>query len=74
MLWQIPGGHLQLTNGIDTRNNHAATAPDYFFGDKHLAGGLTNIKAYIQAITLPTGSYNCQGDACQAPGRGLHDP
>ena len=65
MLWQIPSGHLQLTNGIDTRDNHAATAPDYFFGDTQLDAGLTNIKSYIQAITLPAGVYNCQDEGCQ---------
>lgn len=59
MLWQIPGGHLQLQDGIDLRQNHASTAPDYFFGDEELANGLTNIKRYITDITLPDSAYNC---------------
>lgn len=47
MLWQIPGGHLQITNDIDTRDDHASTAPDYFLGDTNLAAQLSNVKPYI---------------------------
>lgn len=59
MLWQIPGGHLQLQNGVDLRENHASTAPHYFFGDIELDYGLTNIKSYITDIVLPDSAYNC---------------
>ncbi|HJO95447.1 MAG TPA: glycosyl hydrolase family 18 protein [Victivallales bacterium] len=57
MLWQIPGGHLQIEGGIDTRENHAATAPNYFFGDTKLQPDLSNVKSYITSIALP-GIYN----------------
>ncbi len=50
MLWQIPGGHLQMNNDIDTRNDHASTAPDYFLGDKNLNFG--KLKSYIATATL----------------------
>lgn len=53
MLWQIPGGHLQIEGGVDTRETHAATAPNYFFGDTKLLPDLSNVKPYITSITLP---------------------
>lgn len=51
MLWQIPGGHLQIQGGIDTRESHGSTAPNYFFGDGWLEPDLSNLKAYIPQET-----------------------
>lgn len=58
MLWQIPGGHLQI-NGetLDTRNNNGSTAPDYFFGDTMLAPDLSNIKDYIKNANFIPANY-----------------
>lgn len=47
MLWQIPGGHLQVTADIDTRCDHGSTEADYFLGDSNLAAGLKNLQSYI---------------------------
>lgn len=57
MLWQIPGGHLQLTNDIDQRNDHASTAPNYFLGDTNLNQQLNNVASYIAKSTLTPASY-----------------
>jgi len=43
---------------------YTRTAPDYFFGYTQLASGLTNIKAYIQSILLPSSIYACSGLYC----------
>jgi hypothetical protein len=55
MLWQIPGGHLQVVGDIDTRGTHASTSPDYFFGDSY--NPLNNLQAYITNLTLPVNIY-----------------
>lgn len=55
MLWQIPGGHLQTINDIDTRNSNASTESDFFFGDT--VNPLSNLKSYITSIQLPTSPY-----------------
>lgn len=55
MLWQIPGGHLQQTNDIDTRVNHASTEPDFFFGNT--TNPLLNLKSYITNLTLTSSIY-----------------
>ncbi len=47
MLWQLPGGHLQIDGDVDTRTSNGATAPVYFFGDENLDINLTNLKSYI---------------------------
>ncbi len=47
MLFQIPGGHMQVKNDRDTRNDHGSTAPDYIFGDDSLASDLSNVEDYI---------------------------
>jgi len=52
MLWQIPGGHLQTVGGVDPRELHGDTAPDYFFGDPDLASDLSNVKSYIPQSSL----------------------
>lgn len=58
MLWQIPGGHMQLTSGdIDTRENHASTEPDYFFGDSKLLPDLSNVKPYFLNLAMPIDPY-----------------
>lgn len=57
MLWQIPGGHLQITNDADPRDDHASTEPDYFFGDNKLAADLKNLKPYIDG-PLNANTYN----------------
>ena len=62
MLWQIPGGHMQTQNGVDTRNSHASTGPDYFFGNTDVSIDLSNIKSYISDIILPTSAYKCGND------------
>lgn len=68
MLWQIPGGHLQIVGDVDKRSSHASTAPDYFFGAPDLQStpqsGITNLKPYINAITLKDSIYNCQQTGC----------
>lgn len=55
MLWQIPGGHLQQNNDVDTRTTHASNEPDFFFGDT--SNPLNNLKAWISGIPLPTAIY-----------------
>lgn len=55
MLWQIPGGHLQVTNDINTRVNHASTEPDFFFGDA--ANPLPNLQSFITNTALPASIY-----------------
>lgn len=66
MLWQIPGGHLQLQNDVDTRNGHGATAPDYFLGStSRLHTNLDNLRNDIASINLPKAIYNCQNETCQ---------
>jgi hypothetical protein len=55
MLWQIPGGHLQIKNDVDTRNEHGSTEPDFFFGD--MQNPIPNLKPYITNISLPASIY-----------------
>jgi hypothetical protein len=55
MLWQIPGGHLQQVNDVDTTLNVGSTSPDYFFGDSY--NPLSNLMAYIANTTLPQSIY-----------------
>jgi hypothetical protein len=52
MLWQIPGGHLQVSGDLDSRDDHAATAPSYFFGDTNLNDSLSNLKSYISSYSI----------------------
>lgn len=47
MLWQIPGGHLQVIGDMDTRDDHASSASSYFLGDTNLDSKLSNVKNYI---------------------------
>ena len=61
MLWQIPGGHLQTVDGVDTREDHGSSAPNYFFGDSDLNPQLTNVKPYIINIPL-TSVYKSSSD------------
>jgi hypothetical protein len=58
MLWQIPGGHLQVNKDSDAREDHAATAADYFLGDNNLDLNLDNVKKYIATSTLDPKSYD----------------
>lgn len=55
MLWQIPGGHLQIKNDIDTRINHASTEPDFFFADS--SNPIPNLQTYILNLQLPSSIY-----------------
>ncbi|WP_108651948.1 hypothetical protein [Dongshaea marina] len=64
MLWQLPGGHLQLMGDVDTRGTHASTAPDYFFGDSNILPDMSNLQGYIQQTPLTGGDYSC-GDHAQ---------
>lgn len=49
MLWQMPGGHLQVTNDIDTRNSHGGTLGSYFFGDSNLNMGASCANSNLQS-------------------------
>lgn len=60
MLWQIPGGHLQITGDTDQRHDHASTAPDYFIGDTQLNAQLSNVDAYIKSGTINPTVYGVQ--------------
>jgi GH18 family chitinase len=55
MLWQIPGGHLQIKGGVDTREDHGSVAPNYFFGDSNVNADLSNVKQYLLDHTAPGG-------------------
>ncbi|GEM_PF-2045807 len=58
MLWQIPGGHMQLASGdVDPRENHGSTEPDYFFGDANLKPDLSNVKSYFLNLAMPLSPY-----------------
>jgi len=59
MLWQIPGGHMQTVNDIDTRGYNGSTEPDYIFGNSELTSDLSNIADYIKNINIASfaGSY-----------------
>ncbi|WP_150468326.1 hypothetical protein [Francisella sp. SYW-9] len=65
MLWQMPGGHLQITDSKYSGYSHGSTAPDFFFGDDRLKPNLSNVEEYIQNIVLPSSAYQC-GDSCGA--------
>ncbi|WP_035052821.1 carbohydrate-binding protein [Andreprevotia chitinilytica] len=54
MLWQIPGGHLQVTGDIDTRGNHGSTEPDYFLGNSTDDIYLSSLQGYIGNTAMPT--------------------
>ncbi|WP_062268540.1 hypothetical protein [Endozoicomonas arenosclerae] len=47
MLFQIPGGHMQVTGDLDQRQNHGSTAPDYILGDTAIEPELSNVQPYI---------------------------
>lgn len=47
MLFQLPGGHLQIDGDIDKRNDHGSTGPDYVLGDPNIKSDLSNIAQYI---------------------------
>ncbi len=55
MLWQIPGGHLQIKGGIDTREDHGSVAPNYFLGDSNVKADLSNVKQYFLDHPAPGG-------------------
>jgi len=59
MLWQIPGGHMQTLNDIDTRGYNGSTEPDYIFGNDELSSDLSNVADYIKNINITpfAGSY-----------------
>lgn len=60
LLFQLPGGHIQILSDIDARADHGSTAPVYLFGDKALEENLTNVKPYITKLTFanPKVDYN----------------
>jgi chitodextrinase len=63
MLWQIPGGHLQVTNDIDTRSGMSSSFTDYIFGDDKLGSNLANLRSDLVSLPLNSSIYNC-GTAC----------
>lgn len=60
MLFQIPGGHLQVSDDRDPRNDHASTAPSYILGDNRIQPELSNVRQYIVSSQFkdPQGDYN----------------
>ncbi|WP_461534547.1 hypothetical protein [Spongorhabdus nitratireducens] len=67
MLFQIPGGHLQITGDTDPRTDHGSTAPDYILGDSKLQLELANVQQYILAskFTNPQHDYYVSSPAVQ---------
>jgi len=61
MLWQIPGGHLQVPGDIDPRNDHASAEADYILGNPSLKllyisttkPRISNLKPYIAKQKVP---------------------
>ncbi len=58
MLWQIPGGHLQQNDDVDTRQQNGSTEPDFFFGDTY--NPLDNLKTYILSLSLAHSIYGVE--------------
>ena len=60
MLWQIPGGHMQIDGDLDKRNKNGGTAPNFFFCKTHGNIDPINYKtlnSYISTISLPPKIY-----------------
>jgi len=58
MLWQVPGGHLQVSSGdMDSRDSHCSTECDFFLGGSLAQPNLSNLKSYILNTLLPAGIY-----------------
>lgn len=53
MLWQIPGGHLQVNGDIDSRVNHASTEADYFLGNPAVSANLDGVLSFIVDTPMP---------------------
>ncbi|QLI82435.1 hypothetical protein HZU75_13370 [Chitinibacter fontanus] len=56
MLWQIPGGHLQVNGDVDTRADHASSDATYFLGDANVDSAASNLQAYYGNLAMPTNS------------------
>ena len=61
MLWQMPGGHMQVTNDIDTRNSHGGALTDYLFGDSNVSMGTnctnSNLQSYWCGLNISSSDY-----------------
>jgi len=57
MLWQIPGGHLQVEGDIDARGNNASSEADYILGNPALKPDLSNLQAYIKNAPLSNAGF-----------------
>lgn len=53
MLWQIPGGHLQVAGDIDTRGDHASNEADWILGNLAVNSSLSNVQSYIVNAPMP---------------------
>lgn len=58
MLWQIPGGHLQINGDIDSRHDHGASDADFYVGNPNLKTDLSNLLLYIQQTPFPNANNN----------------
>ena len=60
MLFQLPGGHLQVKGDQDTRSDHASTAPTFLLGDPGIKNNLSNLKPYMfkTRFTHPEQDYD----------------
>lgn len=56
MLWQVPGGHLQVNGDVDTRCDHASSDATYFLGDANVDSAASNLQAYFGNLAMPTNS------------------
>lgn len=53
MLWQIPGGHIQLDQASgekDLRPMYGSTEPDYFFGNPKIKADFSNVAKYFLEV------------------------
>lgn len=68
MLFQIPGGHMQVNDDIDQRGDHGSTAPDYILGDSNIQAGLANVQQYMLDTTFkdPTTDYDISNNSVSA--------
>ncbi|QLG88277.1 hypothetical protein HQ393_08460 [Chitinibacter bivalviorum] len=56
MLWQMPGGHLQVTGDVDSRGDHASSDATYILGDANVNSAASNLQAYYGDKAMPTNS------------------
>ncbi|ODN40919.1 hypothetical protein [Piscirickettsia litoralis] len=64
MLWQEPGGHIQLNDKseVDYRDNYGSDFTNYifgsYFGAQIIKSNMSNIEPYIKKISLSTNIYD----------------